>query len=61
VITDSLVGFAYLAISVTLGYLGYKGKRDIPFHWMFSGFWLVHSDVWRHPLHGSDHHLDAVV
>ena len=40
VITDSLVGIAYLAISVTLGYLGYKGRRDIPFHWMFLAFGL---------------------
>lgn len=40
VITDSLVGIAYLAISVTLGYLGYRGRRDIPFHWMFLAFGL---------------------
>jgi len=40
VVTDSLVGIAYLAISVTLGYLGYKGRRDIPFHWMFLAFGL---------------------
>jgi two-component sensor histidine kinase len=40
VITDSIVGFAYLAISITLGYLGYKGRRDIPFHWMFLAFGL---------------------
>ena len=40
VITDSMVGIAYLAISITLGYLGYKGRRDIPFHWMFLAFGL---------------------
>ena len=40
VVTDSLVGIAYLAISATLGYLGYKGRRDIPFHWMFLAFGL---------------------
>lgn len=40
VVTDSAVGLAYLAISVTLGYLGYKGRRDIPFHWMFLAFGL---------------------
>src|SRR5262249_31298302 len=35
VAADSLIGVSYLAISVTLGYLGYKGRRDIPYHWMF--------------------------
>ena len=40
VVADSLIGIAYLAISVTLGYLGYKGWRDIPFHWMFLAFGL---------------------
>jgi two-component sensor histidine kinase len=40
VVADSLVAFAYLAISITLGYLGYRGRRDIPFHWMFLAFGL---------------------
>ena len=40
VVADSLIGIAYLAISTTLGYLGYKGRRDIPFHWMFLAFGL---------------------
>jgi two-component sensor histidine kinase len=40
VVADSLIGIAYLAISATLGYLGYKGRRDIPFHWMFLAFGL---------------------
>jgi len=40
VVADSLVGIAYLAISITLGYLGYKGWREIPFHWMFLAFGL---------------------
>ncbi|HYM77728.1 MAG TPA: sensor histidine kinase [Candidatus Dormibacteraeota bacterium] len=40
VVADSLVAIAYLAISATLGYLGYKGRRDIPFHWMFLAFGL---------------------
>jgi hypothetical protein len=35
VTADSLIGLAYLAISVTLAYLVYKARRDIPFHWMF--------------------------
>ena len=40
VVADSLIAIAYLAISVTLGYLGFKGWRDIPFHWMFLAFGL---------------------
>ena len=40
VVADSLIGIAYLAISVTLGYLVYKARRDIPFHWMFLAFGL---------------------
>jgi two-component sensor histidine kinase len=40
VIADSLIGLAYLAISVTLAYLVYKARRDIPFHWIFLAFGL---------------------
>ena len=40
VTADLLIGMSYLAISVTLGYLGYKGRRDIPYHWMFLAFGL---------------------
>lgn len=40
VIADGLIGVAYLAISVTLAYLVSKGRRDIPFHWMFLAFGL---------------------
>lgn len=40
VIADSLTAIAYLGISITLGYLGYRGRRDIPFHWMFLAFGL---------------------
>ena len=40
VTADSLIGLAYLAISVTLAYLVYKARRDIPFHWIFLGFGL---------------------
>jgi hypothetical protein len=32
VISDTLIGFAYFAISVTLAYLIYRARRDIPFH-----------------------------
>jgi PAS domain S-box-containing protein len=38
VIADSLIGVAYVAISGTLVYLAQKGRRDIPFHWMFLVF-----------------------
>jgi two-component sensor histidine kinase len=40
VIADSFIALSYLAISVTLGHLGYKGRRDIPYHWMFLAFGL---------------------
>ena len=40
VVADTLIGIAYLAISVTLGYLVYRARRDIPFHWMFLAFGL---------------------
>jgi two-component sensor histidine kinase len=40
VIADSLIAISYFAISITLGHLGYKGRRDIPFHWMFLAFGL---------------------
>lgn len=38
VVSDSLIAIAYLAISARLGYLGYKGRRDLPFPWMFLAF-----------------------
>jgi two-component sensor histidine kinase len=40
VTADSLIGVAYLAISVTLAYMVYKARRDIPFHWIFLAFGL---------------------
>ncbi len=40
VTADSLIGLAYLAISVTLTYLVYKARRDMPFHWIFLAFGL---------------------
>ena len=40
VTTDSLIGISYVAISGTLAYLVYRGRRDIPFHWMFLAFGL---------------------
>jgi len=38
VVADALIGIAFFAISLTLGYLVYKAQRDIPFHWMFLAF-----------------------
>lgn len=40
VVADSIIGIAYSAISVTLGFLIYRARRDIPFHWMFLAFGL---------------------
>lgn len=40
VTADAFIGLAYFAISVTLAYLVYKARRDIPFHWMFLAFGL---------------------
>lgn len=40
VVADTLIGVAYLGISITLGYLVYRARRDIPFHWMFLAFGL---------------------
>jgi two-component sensor histidine kinase len=40
VAADTLIGIAYFAISVTLAYLVYRTRRDIPFHWMFLAFGL---------------------
>jgi len=40
VTADAVIGVAYLAISVTLAYLVYKARRDIPFHWIFLAFGL---------------------
>ena len=37
---DALIGIAYLTISITLGYLVFRGRGDIPFHWMFLAFGL---------------------
>ncbi len=38
VIADSVIGLSYVMISGTLVYLVQKGRRDIPFHWMFLVF-----------------------
>jgi PAS domain S-box-containing protein len=38
VVADSLIGLSYVMISGTLVYLVHKGRRHIPFHWMFLAF-----------------------
>src|SRR5262245_52741947 len=34
VISDLIIGGSYVAISITLAYLVYRARRDIPFGWM---------------------------
>lgn len=34
VLSDSIIGISYVAISVTLAYLVHRARRDIPFHWV---------------------------
>ena len=38
--SDLIIGFSYVAISVTLAYLVHRARRDIPFHWVFLAFGL---------------------
>jgi signal transduction histidine kinase len=40
VVSDMLIGLAYVAISTTLVYLVHRGRSDIPFHSMFLAFGL---------------------
>jgi signal transduction histidine kinase len=40
VVTDFLIGAAYLSISATLAYLVWRASRDIPFNWVFLAFGL---------------------
>ena len=40
VLSDSIIGFSYVAISLTLAYLVHRARRDIPFHWIFVAFGL---------------------
>jgi len=39
-LSDLLIGMAYISISATLTYLVYKARQDIPFQWMFLAFGL---------------------
>ena len=36
--SDFLIGLAYTGISISLGWLIYKARKDIPFQWMFGAF-----------------------
>jgi signal transduction histidine kinase len=38
VVSDGLIWLSYLAISLTLMYLVYRTRREIPFSWMFLAF-----------------------
>ncbi len=40
VVSDLLIGSAYVSISATLGYLVYKASKGIPFNWVFLAFGL---------------------
>jgi len=40
VISDAVIGLAYIAISATLAYLISRNRADIPFSWMFLAFGL---------------------
>ncbi len=40
VVSDLLIGIAYVSISVTLGYLVYKASQDLPFNWVLLAFGL---------------------
>lgn len=40
VVSDGLIGAAYIAISASLAYLVHRARRDIPFSWMFLAFGL---------------------
>ena len=38
VLSDGAIGISYVVISLTLAYLVYRGRREIPFHSMFLAF-----------------------
>jgi hypothetical protein len=37
-VTDAVIGTSYVVISATLGYLVYRARRDVPFHWVLVAF-----------------------
>ncbi|HMK20735.1 MAG TPA: hypothetical protein VK466_00280 [Terriglobales bacterium] len=53
VAADTLIGVAYLVISITLAYLVHKARRDIPFHWVLMAFGLFIAAC------GGTHFLDS--
>jgi PAS domain S-box-containing protein len=40
VTSDLVIGLSYVAISATLGWLVYRARADMPFHWMILAFGL---------------------
>ncbi len=58
-VADSLIGIAYLAISVTLGIPGLQGTSRYPPSLDVPGVRAIHHCVWQHPFHGSYHDLDT--
>ncbi len=40
-VSDLAIGSAYAAISLTLAYLVYKARMDIPFSWVIVGFGIL--------------------
>jgi len=54
VVSDSLIALAYFMISASLAYLAFKGRRDIPFQWLFLAFGLFMIAC------GSTHVMDVV-
>jgi len=40
VISDLLIGMAYVSIAITLGYIVYRASQGIPFNWVFLAFGL---------------------
>ncbi len=37
-VSDLLIGFSYVAISMTLAWIVYRANRGVPFHWLFLAF-----------------------
>ena len=59
VVADLLIAIAYFSISLTLGYLVYKGWRDLPFQGLLTAFGLFILASWLHPSDGGDHGVGA--
>jgi signal transduction histidine kinase len=53
VINDVLIGASYVAIAGSLAYLVYRGRRDLPFHWILLAFGLFIVSC------GSTHFMEA--